>query len=154
MFRVSKPAFLTPSATYNYSVVLFENMPALCMQNFPSFPNCHTLFVVDCDKNFVFHHVLQRHFPNVTRLFLYSHPCDSCVLYRDFPIIYLAERHAHYKKRWVPDRKNVYLISQERLEEEIKNSEEMAKLEDRVSYLEDRSKVYKEAFPEDSCKTQ
>ena len=154
MFRVNNPKFLTPSAKYNYRVVLFENMPAMCMSNFPSFPDCQTVFVVNCDKNFVFHHILERHFPNATRLFLYSHPCDSCVLYRNFPMIYMAERHKHYKESWVPDRKNIYLINQEQLEEEIKLSEEMAKLEDRVSYLEERSKVHKDSLPEDSCRTQ
>ncbi|SPN78959.1 Hypothetical protein BRZCDTV_84 [Brazilian cedratvirus IHUMI] len=147
MFRVEKPSYLTPSATYNYKVVLFEKMPALCMQNFPKFPDCHTLFVVDCDKNFVFHHITKSYFPNVTRLFLYSHPCDPCVLYRDFSLIYLAERHAHYKKRWASERKNIHLITQERLEEEIKNSDELAKLEDKSSYLEGRKST-------DSCKTQ
>jgi hypothetical protein len=69
-------------------------------------------------------------------------------------MIYLAERHAHYKERWVPDRKNIYLVSRERLEEEIKSSEELAKIEDRVACLEERAKVYREAIPQDSCKTQ
>nr|WIL04387.1 putative protein-disulfide isomerase [Cedratvirus lena]WIL04977.1 putative protein-disulfide isomerase [Cedratvirus duvanny] len=154
MFRINNPAYLTPSATYNYKVVLFEKMPALCLQNFPNFPHCQTLFVVDCDKNFVFHHILQKHFPNVSRLFLYSHPCDSCVLQREFPIIYLAERHANYKERWAKERKDVYLITREKLEEEIKDCDEVVKLEDRVAYLEGRMKVYKEAIPESSCKTQ
>lgn len=147
MFRVEKPSYLTPSATYNYKVVLFEKIPALCMQNFPSFPECETLFVVDCDKNFVFHHIKQKYFPKVTLLFLYSHPCEPCVLHREFPKIYLAERHAHYKERWASEKENLFLITREHLEREITNQDKIAKLQDKISYLERRKNT-------DSCQTQ
>ena len=42
---------------------------------------CNKLFVIDCDKNFVYYTIHKGNFPNTKELYLASHPCDSIVFY-------------------------------------------------------------------------
>jgi hypothetical protein len=40
------------------------------------------VFIFACDKNFVWHHVSKKNFPLTENLYLFSHPCDTPMLFR------------------------------------------------------------------------
>lgn len=58
-----------------------------------------TVFVENCDKNFVFNWMNKHYFPQLRTLFLASHPCEPMVLNQDYNI-YLLDRFRRYGERW------------------------------------------------------
>jgi hypothetical protein len=51
-------------------------------EGMPTFPVVENLFLLDCDKNFVFFWLNCSTFPNVKKIYLSSHPCDPNVFNR------------------------------------------------------------------------
>ncbi len=89
---------------------------------------CDTLFVFDCDKKFVYQHLDKQIFPNVSTLYLISHPSDPSVLHRNFDKIYLSDFYKEYKNEWVDNwqqmsdkenNANVILMNNQTLEKEL-----------------------------------
>ena len=61
----------------------------------PVFENADTIFILDCDKEFVYQWIDKYTFPNVKNVYLCSEP-DVDVLRRDFKI-YLSSKYKDYK---------------------------------------------------------
>jgi len=88
---------------------------------------CEKLFLIQCDKNFVFHWMDKRTFPNLREVYIGSHPCEPCVLTDNkFDTVYLHEAYTSYKEMWWPDEENVKLISDENYEAALKNYDEVS----------------------------
>jgi hypothetical protein len=95
---------------------------------------CEILFLIQCDKNFAFHWLTDRSFPNLREVYLASHPCEPVVLIRNQSIdVYLHDTYIGYKEAWWPDRENIKLISGESFETALRQyddeSEEMIMFE-------------------------
>jgi hypothetical protein len=73
----------------------------------------HVKHCTECDKNFLAYWFHKRIFPNVTNVFIDSHPCDYYVLNRNFGNIYLHEKYIRYKQLWWSSSTNVKMISEE-----------------------------------------
>jgi F-box domain. len=106
------------------------------------FSKTKTLFLIDCDKNFVFYSLNTHIFPMLKRLYLGSHPCEYSV-FLSFPIkkekevklgekkeekdgieFYLVENHYnHYKDKFNLEEFGVQSIKREKIEELIKQYE-------------------------------
>lgn len=90
------------------------------------FPNCETLFIDDCDKNYVYYNLDTIHFPKVKTIYLNSHPCEYSVLHRHFLVngkvdIFLTERWYHtYKDRWFSENGYIKPIKYEEMVEKMK----------------------------------
>jgi hypothetical protein len=85
----------------------------------PLFINAETLFVLECDKNFVYYWINTHAFPNVKNVYLCAHPCDSRVLKRKFNI-HLSPKYKSYAK-WIDEnQKNVKFIEFEDVKELLK----------------------------------
>ena len=69
------------------------------------------LFMLGCDKNFVYYHMNKKTFPNVTTVYLASHPCEPDVFRRKFEQIYLIDDYKHYKEKWAEGLDRVKNIS-------------------------------------------
>lgn len=69
------------------------------------------VLVLDCDKNWVYYWLGRRTFPAATRIWLWSHPCEPCVLAawagRPEVTLTLAGRYDRYKARWAPGATNI-----------------------------------------------
>ena len=77
----------------------------------PIFKKAETIFMTECDKNFVYYWLDKRTFPNVQRIFLNSHPCEMPVLHRfNDALLYLNENERGYKERWARTNINVNLL--------------------------------------------
>lgn len=83
-----------------------------------SFPNCKTLFVDKCDKNFVYFYIDKRRFPNVEEVYLNASPCDSKIFYEGFKI-HLTENYKRYKERWASRDDKVDVITEEQFNQEL-----------------------------------
>lgn len=95
---------------YNHTVILQEfgsNDPS---EDKPVF-KCKVLFLDKCDKNFVCFWLDRAIFPNVTDVYINSHPCEPYVLNRDLGDVYLHQRYETYKHRWWPESNNIKIIS-------------------------------------------
>ncbi|CAH6420003.1 Hypothetical protein HVR_LOCUS1056 [uncultured virus] len=79
----------------------------------------NTLFVHNCDKNFVYYWVNKSVFPNMKKLYLMSHPCEPEVLNQRIDRIYLANSYLRYKNRWAPRCNNVTMMEYEKMETEM-----------------------------------
>ena len=79
------------------------------VQNFPKLTNIKNIYVIDCDKNFVYYHINKTYFPNVEKIYLASHPCESDVLQQENVKIYLVNWYQTYYDRWAK-KDNVELI--------------------------------------------
>lgn len=69
----------------------------------PQFPRAETIFMRDCDKNFVYYWLEPYHFPKTTKIYLDSHPCEYNVAHRfgDKAMLYMRkEYYDHYYGRW------------------------------------------------------
>lgn len=64
---------------------------------------CKTAIFFDCDKNFIYYWLTPRKFPNIEKIYLFSHPCDYSV-YSRFPKEkwFVSE---HYKRYFPEDYK-------------------------------------------------
>lgn len=91
-------------------VVVLDNYVAGSQVVTPVF-QCKKLFLDCCEKNFVYFFANKKYFPNVTDLYLGSHPCEPEVLWRKFDNIYLLDNYSRYKKRWAENSTNVKIIS-------------------------------------------
>lgn len=85
----------------NHNVVLLSQ----CANSFLAvqFPHAETLFVDECEKNFVYYNINTRYFPNVKTIYCNSHPCESMVLKR---------HHDMYIQENNPDEITIYLTEQ------------------------------------------
>lgn len=79
-------------------------------ENGPVFKNAKKLFVIDCNKNFVYYWINKSTFPNVTDLYLDSHPCDASVFKRKFNNIYVSDNYSSYTDRWSNNSGNLYIF--------------------------------------------
>lgn len=68
------------------------------------------VFIINCDKNFVYFWLNRHRFPNLETVYLASHPCELDTLYRNFKYIYLSDRYDRYKERWAKNRDNVIVM--------------------------------------------
>lgn len=78
-----------------------------------SFPDAKVVFMNRCDKNFVYYWLRPRVFPNVERIYLFSHPCMPNYL-RAFPEtteIYFSKWYEEYKTRWYPSSANIHIMT-------------------------------------------
>jgi hypothetical protein len=85
----------------------------------PVFEHAHTIYIDKCDKNFVYYWAKHVTFPKAINVYLNSHPCQSCVLWRwkeGETTIWLANRFAHYKTRWADQRDCVKVLPPEEAE--------------------------------------
>ncbi|AIT54996.1 hypothetical protein MEL_383 [Melbournevirus] len=83
------------------------------------FPICKRLFAQKCEKNFFYHQVSIRNFPNVRELWIGSHPCEGKVFYEGFPKIFITEEYAHYAKRWAPKDCDYTVVTQEEFDKVV-----------------------------------
>jgi len=74
------------------------------------------VFVINCDKNFVYFWIDETRFPNCKELYLNSHPCDPETFCRKFSTIYLSEKYNKYKNNWASEDDNVIIIKNEIIE--------------------------------------
>lgn len=93
--------------------VIIRNMGDLLMKNHPVFPVTKQVIVTECDKNYIYYHLSDTVFPNVSNVYLYSHPCEP-VFFRRFnkphQRILLSDVYKRYKNEWAPDNDNVIII--------------------------------------------
>nr|WQM86916.1 hypothetical protein [Marseillevirus cajuinensis] len=83
------------------------------------FPDCKRLFARKCEKNFFYHQVGSRNFPNLEELWIHSHPCESKVFYEKFPKIFITQEYANYVKRWAPKGCDCTIITPQEFEAAI-----------------------------------
>ncbi|BAU79953.1 hypothetical protein A9K97_gp398 [Tokyovirus A1] len=83
------------------------------------FPSCKRLFAKKCEKNFFYHQVSKRNFPNVEELWIGSHPCDGKVFYEGFPKIFITPEYSHYAKRWAPKNCTYVSITQQEFDSAV-----------------------------------
>jgi hypothetical protein len=94
--------------------------------HYPSYPNrppvfmCNKVYLISCDKNFVYRYMNKFCFPHANEIYLLSHPCEPEVLRREFYKIYLDQYFGRYKDRWASDLDNVIIVQREKILEEIK----------------------------------
>lgn len=99
----------------NHAVVIMRDIPGLLpSRDVPVFEKARTIRIEKCNKNFVFYWCRESVFPNVTTVYLDSHPCEPCVLWRwgEDTTIWLGRRHEHYKRRWAKDREQVKITDE------------------------------------------
>ena len=77
------------------------------------------LFMLNCNKNFVYYWMNSYTFPNISTIYLASHPCEIQVFYRQFNKIYLHENYCSYKNRWAANLDNVHIITDQDLKLEL-----------------------------------
>ena len=93
---------------HNQNVILMRYANSI-FKNGPIF-KCHTLFLDECNENFIAYWLNRQTFPNVTTIFLNTPPCQSkYVLSNKFQEIYLHEDYRFCIHSW-PDN-NIKLIS-------------------------------------------
>jgi hypothetical protein len=83
----------------NSAVVIRDYGDIHPFKNGPEF-HARIAYVIDCDKNFVYHWIKRSVFPRLKILCLLSHPCKPEVLRRDFLHIYLGSDFYQYKYQW------------------------------------------------------
>jgi hypothetical protein len=81
----------------------------------PVFNCAETIFMDECDKNFVYYWLNEKTFPAIEKVYLLSHPCDPQV-FRRFSqspktIIYLSDDFGQYKERWAKKQDNIIVLS-------------------------------------------
>ena len=96
---------LLSDETYNHEVIIMY----LCgdihpNKPHPKFPNAKTIFLFDCNKNFVYYWLRPVIFPLVKNIYLMSHPCESSVAPRfrnkNVTIYVQTERYEHYNDKF------------------------------------------------------
>ena len=91
-----------------------------------TFPECETLFVINCEKNYVYYNLDTIRFPNVKKIYTNSHPCEYSVLHRHFLVngeieIFLEEKwYHHYKDRWFSEGSYIKPLQNEKMMDELK----------------------------------
>lgn len=77
----------------------------------PIFINAEIVFLMNCDKNFIYYWLNVYVFPCVKKIYMSSNPCEKEVSHR-FPnaIIYLSDFYRQYKWRWYQNDDNVIVI--------------------------------------------
>lgn len=89
----------------------------------PQFPNCESLCVYACDKNFVYYWITKSQFPKLKTLYLCSHPCQSDWMQRTESWVsnfHVIDHHANYVRRWANDPSNIHLVSRDEINEIIR----------------------------------
>ncbi|XWV24712.1 hypothetical protein QJ856_gp1071 [Tupanvirus deep ocean] len=81
------------------------------------------VFIMNCDKNFVYYWLDKSTFPNANTIYLCSHPCEPPVLSRKFNEIKLLDHYQCYKNRWAFDLDNVKIITQKEINDELSKYE-------------------------------
>lgn len=109
--------------TIDFEMVVIKNMGDIHpFSDGPVF-NCKTVVVERCDKNFVYYWLNHKTFPNVTNIFLLSHPCEPNLFLRWYyiqkysqnatiPNIYLSHWYSRYKDRWASEMENVQTLNE------------------------------------------
>ena len=116
--------YLTGGGKYNNKVVCLEGGNNSHLKAI--FPRCETLFIDDCEKNYVYYNLDTHHFPNVKKIYINSHPCEYSVLHRHFLVngeieIFLSEKwYYYYKERWFAEGSYIKPIKSEDMEKELK----------------------------------
>ena len=109
LFVVKDVDFLKyQNVTVNHKTVLFDKCPDIPFSypgndNPPTFPEAETVFVIDCDKNFVYYYINKSELPKMRTLYLASHPCEYPVLNGHQNIntkIFLSKQFRTYFRRW------------------------------------------------------
>ena len=100
----------------------------------PIFDHARYVYLDGCNKNFVYYWLNRKTFPNVQKIYLNSHPCQSNVLHRfakykanDYvtmvgiydqryaiPIV-LSDNYERYKTRWFKELNNVSTMSNDKM---------------------------------------
>ena len=78
-----------------------------------------TLFVENCNKNFIYYWLHENNFPNIKKVYLLSHPCEKIVLHRKLGTIYLVGNFGNFKK-WNTECDNVKTITTDEFNNELK----------------------------------
>ena len=88
----------------------------------PRFPKVETLFIRDCDKNFVYSWLDKTVFPSPKKIWLLSHPCEAEIFDR-FPnsqILLPSDVYNFYKNHWFSEnRKNIKPVTSKQIQHEI-----------------------------------
>ena len=92
-----------------------ENGPIL-------FKNVEKLFVIDCNKNFVYYWIKNKpRYPNLLELYIKSHPCEAGSFFDlDDVKIYLDSSYGDYKNRYFPSRANIVVAGNNLINEKLK----------------------------------
>ena len=60
---------------------IIDGMKCVMIQNTPVltsvYPDIEKLVLNRCDKNFIYHKIRRKYFPNVQEMWLFSHPCGG-----------------------------------------------------------------------------
>jgi len=113
----------------------------------PIFEQADTLFIRDCNKNFVYYWLKPSIFPNVKNIYLASHPCEPMIFnqWEANTTIYLSEFYSGYKLRWAKNNLNVKVISKSEIEDTLKEFEDtLKKFEDTLKEFEDTLKEFED----------
>lgn len=84
----------------------------------PCFIGTQTVFLSDCNKNFVFYWLDRITFPNIKTIYLSNHPCEYTVLHRfkrSNCNFYLNDRFKFHKPEWDADLRHIILISDDKI---------------------------------------
>lgn len=106
--------------------ICIESMPDINLYNLKPKFECETLFLNECNKNFIYYNLNNKIFPYVKSVYLRSHPCEYAVI-RQFSIsadpktyppgrlsylqLYVHERYQGLLERWGGIKgKNIHVI--------------------------------------------
>ncbi len=92
--------------TFTEEVVFVRHVAGVAFSNGPVFTNCTMLIIDQCDKNFVYYWLDRATFPQVTKVYLNSHPCNWSVFKRGLGEYFLHEkweRHAQKEATVISD---------------------------------------------------
>lgn len=82
-----------------------------------------TIFLDNCDKNFIYYWLDKNTFPFAKTIYLSSHPCEHDVLERDFDRIILSSNNADYKRKWAKNNDNVSVLDKKEIDDMIESYE-------------------------------
>ncbi|XWV25954.1 hypothetical protein QJ857_gp1126 [Tupanvirus soda lake] len=100
-------------------IVILEGFDDIHPHNEGPIFTANKVFLLSCDKNFVYYWLNKSTFPNASVIYLSSHPCELVVFYRNFNEICLHDHYKHYKKRWADDLENVKIITTKEINDEL-----------------------------------
>lgn len=95
--------------------IIIEGIGDICLEKHPKFINAREVYIMNCDKNYVYYHVDNSIFPKLKNLFLCSHPCEPIFFTRfnkENQRILLIDYYKNYKNRWCLRNDNVIVIDE------------------------------------------
>jgi hypothetical protein len=89
----------------------------------PVFPRAKTVFLRNCDKNFIYYWMQPHYFPYAKRIFLDSHPCEFPTVHRFAKQGTVYVRDGYYRQYldrwWTKEDKHVKGLPEMFLKEEL-----------------------------------